>query len=308
MAKSFCTKCGTELASDDLFCGSCGHPVEVAEDAAVVLGDASVLEEGPKASPHAGPPSTDKTVEQPPISAAAPDVVAAIPEATEATPTAGWWSHPRNRVGTGVGAAVVAVAVVLALVLGSGGGGSSVSATKRVGTTTTTLNAAFIQGQAAYKDYVTRLENILQQSTAGRSQVASLVSEVQNDCVVDPSNAASQIGAVVANRTSVLNQLAAMSQAPNAGAANLYSLLQQSLQSSINADTQYAAWMNDLYNDYYSIYDNCEYGGFIPTSDPSFQMAQADDSNSTALKNQFVAAFNPVATEFGLATWDSSSF
>ena len=197
---------------------------------------------------------------------------------------------------------------MLGLVLGSGGGGSSISANKKVGPTTTTLNAAFLQAQSAYKDYVTRLENILQQSTAGRSQVASLVSEAENNCAVNPQGAASQIQSVIANRTSVLNQLAGLTQGPNAGAQNLYSLLQQSLQSSINADNQYAAWMTNLYNDYYSIYNTCDYGGFIPTADPSFQMAQADDANSTTVKTQFVNAFNPVATEFGLQTWDASNF
>lgn len=133
------------------------------------------------------------------------------------------------------------------------------------------------------------------------------MNSVQNDCQVSPQDASSQIQTVIDNRTSVLNQLAGLSQPPNGGAQNLYSLLQQSLQSSINADTQYKPWMDYLYANYYYTFPiGCPSGS--PPQNDAFNAAQADDGNSTTLKTQFVNAFNPVASEFGLQTWDASSF
>jgi hypothetical protein len=105
----------------------------------------------------------------------------------------------------------------------------------------------------------------------------------------------------------VLNQLAGLSSAPNADVQNLYSLLQQALQSSINADTNYKAWMDYLYTDYYyTIPIGCP-GGSPPAND-SFDSARAADATSTSLKTQFVDAFNPFANRYGLPTWDPSSF
>jgi len=221
-----------------------------------------------------------------------------------------WWGEPRHRIEAGVLAIVVLLATVIGAVLVSGGGGGStnqVSSTKPTGPTTTTISPAVARANADYQGYVSRLENLLQQSAAGRGQVGTLVAGVENDCQISPEDAAAQIQTVIDNRTSVLNQLAGLSAAPNAGAQNLYSLLQQSLQSSINADTQYKAWMDYLYTDYYYAYPvGCPSGS--PPTNSSFDSARSDDGNSTNLKTQFVNAFNPVATQFGLTTWDAGSF
>jgi hypothetical protein len=126
-------------------------------------------------------------------------------------------------------------------------------------------------------------------------------------CQVSPYDASQQIRTVIDNRTSVLNQLAALSAAPNPEAQNLYSLLQQSLQSSINADTQYKGWMDYLYTDYYYTSPvGCPNGA--PPTNQAYYAAQSDDTRSTELKTQFVDAFNPVATRFGLQTWQASDF
>lgn len=65
--------------------------------------------------------------------------------------------------------------------------------------------------------------------------------------------------------------------------------------------------MDYLYTDYYYAYPvGCPNSGAPPND--SFNTARADDGNSTALKTQFVNAFNPVVTRFGFPTWDAGGF
>jgi hypothetical protein len=65
--------------------------------------------------------------------------------------------------------------------------------------------------------------------------------------------------------------------------------------------------MDILYTDYYDTYAvGCPNG--IPPTNPAFYAARADDGRSTDLKTQLVNAFNPVATRFGLQTWQATDF
>jgi hypothetical protein len=247
-------------------------------------------------------PPSDATVEQ----AGVP-----VPAAGAEASGGGWWSDSSHRIVAAVIAAVLVLGVVAgaALALSGGGGGSSSRVSRRVitGSTTTTLSPAQVKAFADYKDYVSRLGNILQQSAAGRGQVGSLVTGVENGCQVSPQDASAQIRTVIDNRSSILNQLAGLSTAPNSEAQNLYSLLQQAFQSSINADTNYKAWMDYLYADYYYTYPvGCPNG--TPPHNNLFDAARAADGTSTSLKMQFVNAFNPVAARFGFQTWDAGSF
>jgi len=48
--------------------------------------------------------------------------------------------------------------------------------------------------------------------------------------------------------------------------------------------------------------------GGTPPKNAAYNSARAADTQSTSLKEQFVAAFNPVATRFGQPTWQASDF
>jgi hypothetical protein len=158
-----------------------------------------------------------------------------------------------------------------------------------------------------YTAYVQRVENILQQSASGRGQLGPLLGGVQS-CQITPFDASQQIRRIIDNRTSVLNQLAGLTGPPNPEAQNFYSLLQQALQSSIEADTQYKGWMDYLYTAYYNTApQGCWYGGPAPTN-AAFYAARTADGRSTSLKSQFVAAFNPAASTLGQPTWQGSDF
>ena len=74
-----------------------------------------------------------------------------------------------------------------------------------------------------------------------------------------PATALGQIQTVIANRTSVLSQLAGLAvPTGNSEAVQLRSMLQTALQDSIQADNYYSEWMNDLTNDYFDgLYNYC---------------------------------------------------
>ncbi len=298
----FCTQCGAELdETGQRFCGSCGaaNPKGFAD--ATKPDETPNAQGAPDAQNEPAAVKSEPTTSNPVVSVESP--VVPIGKTS-------WWSDRRNRFVAGALGLVLVLGVGIGIALAASGGGSgtpSVSKRQASGTTTTTLNPAFVAANQANHDYISRLENILQQSSAGRGQVGTLVTGVQNGCSVSPESASAQIRTVIDNRTSVLSQLAGLSSAPNADAQNLYSLLQQALQSSINADTNYKAWMDYLYTDYYyTIPVGCP-AGSPPTND-SFDNARAADATSTSLKTQFVDAFNPFASRYGLPTWDPSSF
>jgi hypothetical protein len=241
--------------------------------------------------------------------------------------------RPRSRfvvVGAAIVAVVVIVAVAVALAESRKGRADSAPSTTARATTTTVAPitattespaqkahdkqvaaalAAAATARADYKAFVTSMETIVTQSTQGRSDLGVVLSEVENGCATTPALVLGEINDVVANRTSVLNQLAGLAvPASNTEAVQLKSLLQMALQSSINADNYYAEWMQNLTNDYAigGTYSYCP--GGAPTSYPAFDQARGADSQSTQAKQNFVAAFNPVASNLNLQTWSPTQF
>jgi len=204
--------------------------------------------------------------------------------------------------------------MLVAALAGGGDGGDGGDAKnaaskdkKKPAATTTTIDPAVIKAEQDYRAFVERIENVLTQSAGGRGQVGSLVSGVENGCSIDPYDASQQIRTVIDSRTSLLNQLSGIQAPPNPEAQTFYSLLQQALQSSIDADIQYKGWFDFLYTDYYYTFPvGCPSG--TPPKNEAFDAARAADARSTTLKQQFVDAFNPVATRFGLQTWAGGDF
>jgi hypothetical protein len=280
----FCSECGSALESADEFCGHCGKRIEAA---------------------GAAEPA-ERTQPQPAVTASPPP-----PPPPPPSPAAGggWWSNGRHVALAAGGASLLIIGVVVALALITGRGGTTHQEVNAGASqpTTTTVDPAAVKAEQDYAGYVTRIENIVQQSTSGRGQVGALVAGVENGCQTSPFNASQQIRTVMDNRTSVLNQLSGLSAAPNAEAQNFSSLLQQALQSSINADAQYKGWMDYLYADFYYTYPVGCPGG-APLKNAAYNAARAADTQSTSLKEQFAAAFNPVATRFSQPTWQASDF
>jgi serine/threonine protein kinase len=146
---------------------------------------------------------------------------------------------------------------------------------------------------AELRPFVDRIENVLTQSAAGRREIATAISDGLA-CKISNAEAASQIDSVADNRQSILQQLASMS-GPTQATDRMVTLLQQSLQSSIEADRHY--------RDGFLTSPKCP----LPRN-RSFDLAQASDRRATTAKELFVARFDPLATSLHRRAWSAGEF
>lgn len=152
--------------------------------------------------------------------------------------------------------------------------------------------------------FVVKMENLLAQSSEGRSQLVSALSQTQDHCSIPPDEAARQFHEVADNRQSLLDQASALNVPSNVAAHTVLDLLQQALRHSIAADNAYASWMTYLYDYYYRYPVGCP--GTVPTDD-NYQQAVDESGSATQAKTGLAAAFNHLARQFGLrANWTAS--
>jgi hypothetical protein len=152
--------------------------------------------------------------------------------------------------------------------------------------------------------YLSSLESLLQQASAGRIVLVGALRGAPGGCAMPPGAAAVLVNTVVQNRTSLLNQLGALPPAPNPEAQRLEQLLAAALHASSQADSEYEAW---LYATGLADPQSCS-ASSSPTIALYWNSARASDSTATAAKAEFVTAFDPVAALFGLPTWTPSQF
>jgi len=142
---------------------------------------------------------------------------------------------------------------------------------------------------AKLRTFVDRVENVLEQSAAGRGEIGAALAEGLR-CTIPAREASQRIASVADNRQSVLGQLGTL-PTPSPQADAVVTLLQRALQQSIEVDRHY--------RDAFAAAD----GRNCPLSDSLFAVARADDVKATAAKRRFVAAFNPLARRFGRSAW-----
>jgi predicted Ser/Thr protein kinase len=204
------------------------------------------------------------------------DAIAGGAPATVRVPT----SMPRPRRGLLVGAlalmlALAAVAVAIFATRGSDEPNTS---------------------DAELRPFVNRIENVLQQSAGGRTQISAAL-QAGLDCEIAPDEAARRIDSVAANRQSVLQQLSGYT-APTTETDEILTTLQRAMQHSIEADRHY----RDAFL------------GFPPNAKcplpPStdFDLATRSDREATAAKEEFVARFDPLAERVDSRTWTAAEF
>jgi hypothetical protein len=246
-----------------------------------------------------------------------PDPAVAGPPADDPDPTLpgrsvgvdlqAWWSEPRHRTFVAVAACGLLLGVAVGLAFAAGGRPPETTAGKASAPSRSRprpARAAPSSVQQRERAYVARLETVLQQSAAGRSQLVGVLQSAQGACAITPLSASQQIHAVVGNRVAILNELAALPRAPNAEAQQLEQLLQAALRASAQADAEYEAWMQDLGQ---SSVQPCA-DASASTSQSFRDAARAADTNATALKTQFVTSFDGVAARYGLPTWSEAAF
>jgi serine/threonine protein kinase len=149
------------------------------------------------------------------------------------------------------------------------------------------------ESNAELAPFVNRIENVLTQSASGRQEIASAL-DAGLHCRISNAEAARRIDSVADNRQSVLQQLGSLT-GPTGEADRVVTLLQQSLQHSIEADRHY--------RDGFRSTDTCP----LPKN-PSFTLAAGSDRKATTAKELFVARFDPLARRLGRRAWSAGEF
>ena len=181
-------------------------------------------------------------------------------------------------------AALVALAVALAVVA------LPVTRNPEAGSTTQAPTAARIG------TFVDRIENVLEQSAAGRREIRSALSGGFG-CTISPDEAARRVSSVADNRQSILEQLGSL-RAPTPETDEVVTLLQRALQQSIEADRHYRDGFLEV-----------QAGTRCPLPRTAgFRLAARSDKLATVAKKRFVAAFNVFAREAGRPTWSAGDF
>ena len=144
--------------------------------------------------------------------------------------------------------------------------------------------------------FLDRVENVLDQSAAGRQEIRDALS-AGFDCSMTPAEAGRRIGSVADNRQSILGQLGSL-PTPTDETAALVTLLQRAIQDSIEADRHYRDGFLDLGD-----------GATCPLpSTRDFALAGRADKRATAAKVRFTERFNQLASEHDRRSWSPAGF
>lgn len=100
----------------------------------------------------------------------------------------------------------------------------------------------------------------------------------------------------VTSRHQLLSELGSM-PGRSALPSQLLSDLTVAWKASIKADTDFAAWAQDQAS------GSCRPNG---QSDPNFQAANGPDQQATAAKKAFTNQWNPLASKYGLTSYEQS--
>jgi serine/threonine-protein kinase len=150
---------------------------------------------------------------------------------------------------------------------------------------------------AELRPFVNRIENVLEQSAAGRREIGTALTDGFN-CSISPREAGTRIESVADNRQSILQQLGSL-QAPTGQADDVVTLLQQALQHSIEADRHY--------RDGFFAVPETKTACPLPAN-ADFRLAGRSDAQATAAKKRFTAAFDPLAERLHRRVWSAGEF
>ncbi len=147
---------------------------------------------------------------------------------------------------------------------------------------------------------MTTMGSDLTQSASARPAVAAAIANVQN-CSESPSNAEATLEQAITTRQSILQGLKTLDVTGLPNGTQLVSALNTAMQNSLNADTDYHAWMADLV----SSGSTC---GSNSGQDANYTAALTADNAATTAKSAFVAIWNPVAPRYGQQTYTDTGF
>jgi hypothetical protein len=188
------------------------------------------------------------------------------------------------------GAMAVVVVVGVVIVLQSLKGGTS-SPPTAAPTSTPKTSAAPVSKQDQQKA-ATQLAGLLSQSGNDRGAVIDAVVDVEN-CGKSLAQDEQTLTRAASNRNILLTKLGNLPDRSSLP-ASMMSALTGAWQASAQADTDLAKWATD------------EAGGChkkTVQNDPNYKASLGPDSQATNDKQSFVAQWNPIATRYGLKTY-----
>jgi hypothetical protein len=135
-------------------------------------------------------------------------------------------------------------------------------------------------------DQARDIDTLLNESAAGRAALAVALADI-NACIIS-ANTLENIHTAIDSRSSLINRLdgTAVNNLPDG--AGLKADLREALVASYDADVAYLNWVQ------------AAGGGCPSTGHSTFTPVNLANSRATAAKAAFVAAWNPVARQYGL--------
>jgi hypothetical protein len=203
----------------------------------------------------------------------------------------------------GIGLAVVLGGVAVAVALTS-----SKSPTASVSPTQVTVNQPTSTSQTSasttspptsqplIEQQATALSGLLGQSANDRAAIVGAVADIGNCGYLYRDE--TTLNDAYGSRESLLGQLQSLDLSLLPGGSQLNTYLTNSWRASASSDHSYANWASDELNSGCTVNDH---------SDVNYQNAQVSDGQSTANKSSFAAAWNPIASSYGLPTVTASS-
>ena len=198
---------------------------------------------------------------------------------------------PRSGNGGKVLAAVIAAAF-LAVLIGLGVHSLDAHRTETAQNTAGVGAAESSQSSSAQETAAQNLATLLAQSASDRSSIVNAVSDV-SQCGANLSQDAEIFQSAAASRQKLLSELADL-PGGSALSTQMTQALATAWRASEQADQDFAAWAQDESS------QGCTVGD---TADANYQAAGGPDQQATNSKMAFVGLWNPVATEYGLPTY-----
>jgi hypothetical protein len=167
--------------------------------------------------------------------------------------------------------------------------------TGATGTETDTPSPSATEDPASQAD---ALDNLISQSAASRGQVSSAVADAESCGSL--SSDAGTLQSAADTRSDLSQQAGALTMDAVDGGSQAASLLSTALSLSATADTDYADWATALAG------GTCSQG---TTHDQSaYKNGGTDSAKAQKAKADFIAVWNPIATQYDLPTRTADEF
>jgi len=152
-------------------------------------------------------------------------------------------------------------------------------------------------GAGSEQAQLTQLTAQIRQSAAARKTVVRATGAV-GGCTMPPTTGIGLMNQAISQRQAVMNRLGSLPVNAIPNGPTLLADFKQVLQHSITADQDFIGWMQHIQNA-----GTCP----VPTAtDPSYQAAFRESSLAGAAKKNFLALWNPLASQFSQPKFTAS--